>query len=294
MAETSVYLNGRLLPLSQAGLSVLDSGFLHGASAFTTMLAHGGVVFRLERHLARLLETVAFLGMRTAETAESLVAATNDVLGANALRAGRVRITLTPGSVAGGEPTTLISADPLPEYPPEWYTRGIKVVVTSFKQTTGDPTFGHKTGCYLPRILARQEAAAKGAEEALWFTPDNRLAEACFCNVFLVLDGTVHTPPRDTPVLPGIVRQAVGELCGHLGIEHDAERRLTVKEMLAAEEMFLTASCSGIRPVVGVEGHVVGDGAVGGVTRQIMAAYREMLDRECLGEHAPAGPELWR
>ena len=129
---------------------------------------------------------------------------------ANALVEGRARITLTPGPADGGGPcTTLITADPLPVQPAEWYQRGVGVVVSSYKQGRDDPLAGYKTGCYLPRLLARQEAAAKGAEEALWFTTDNLLAEACFCNVFCVLGGRVLTPPLDTPVLPGIVRGAV-------------------------------------------------------------------------------------
>ncbi len=141
--------------------------------------------------------------------------------------------------------------------------------------------FGYKTGCYLPRVLARQEAAAKGAEEALWFTTDNRLAEACFCNVFLVLDGKVLTPPLDTPVLPGVVREAVLELTGRLDIDCDDKTPLTIHEVLSAEEMFITASCSGIRPVVRVERHAVGDEKPGPITKKIMSAYRKLLEDEC-------------
>jgi branched-subunit amino acid aminotransferase/4-amino-4-deoxychorismate lyase len=283
MAEGQVHLNGRLLPADEAGVSVADAGFLHGASCFTTMLAHRGVVFRLDRHLSRLLETVGALGLRTGATAESLREATNALLSANGLAEARVRITLTPGPASGGEPTTLITADPVPDYPPEWYTKGISVVVTAFRQAAG-PTFGHKTGCYFPRVLARREAAAKGAEEALWYTPDNRLAEACFCNVFLVRGGKASTPPLDTPVLPGIVRGAVIELCGDLGVDCDDRTPLTVRDMLAAEEMFLTSSVAGIRPVARVERHPVGgpDAPTPGErTRIIRQAYLDLLDREC-------------
>jgi len=281
MAEANVYLNGALVPASRAVVSVWDAGFLHGASAFTTMLAHNGVVFRLDRHLDRLMETVSLLGIRAGATAEALTEATGRLLAANGLREARVRITLTPGSIRDEEGTTLITAEALPEYPRHWYEKGIPVVVSSFRQSGWEPTLGFKTGCYLPRVLGRAEAAEKGAEEALWFTEDHRLAEACFCNVFLVLEGVVRTPPLDTPVLPGVVRQAVLELCGRLDIDRESAQPLTVKEMLAAEEMFLTASCAGIRPVVNVERHVVGAGGVGPVTGKIMAAYSELLDREC-------------
>lgn len=286
MSQRYVYLGGKMILAGEARISVFDSGLLHGASVFTTMLAHNGKVFRLGRHLDRLMETADLLGMRTDATRESLTAAVAAVLEKNSLRQARTRITLTPGDPHGRETTTLVTAEPLPVYPSEWYGKGIPVVVASYKQAGGDPTYGYKTGCYLPRMLARQEAARKQCEEALWFTVDNRLAEACFCNVFLVLGGTVFTPPRDTPVLPGIVRQAVLELCKALNIPCEANKPLTVKELLAAEEIFLTASCSGIRPVSQVEAHAVGTGQPGEIARKLMAAYADLLDREC-----PPGPE---
>ena len=290
MGKDNVYLNGRIIPAEQAAVSVSDAGFLHGASCFTTMLAHKGVVFRFDRHIERLMDTVRLICLRTDATGERLKEATYNLLAANELKEARVRITLTPGSAGTGRvgdvegespPTTVITAGALPDYPKSWYAKGISAVVSSFKQARGDPTIGHKTGCYLLRVLARQEAAAKGAEEALWYTTENYLAESCFCNVFLVLKGKVCTPPRDTPVLPGVVRGAVIELCRELNIECEAETQLTVREMLAAEEMFLTSATTGIRPVVRAERHPVGDERPGKVTRIIMEAYCELLDKEC-------------
>ena len=280
MNETKVFLNGEMIPASAAKINIDDPGFLHGASIFTTMLAKNGVVFRFERHLARLADTVRLFGLQLNVTTGELVEGMYNVLDANGLTDARCRITLTPGPPEGA-PTTLITAIPLPKYPSEWYDKGISVVITAFKQVSGDPTFGYKTGCYLPRIMARQEAAAKGAKDALWYTADNHLAESCFSNVFLVLGGEVVTPPRDTPVLPGTVREVALELCEELGLVCDAQTPLTVKEMLAAEEMFLTSSTMGIRPVVRAEKHVVGDGKPGPITKKIMAAYQELLDREC-------------
>lgn len=290
MKNTKVMFNGQVIPAEEAKVGISDPGFLHGASVFTTMLAHKGVVFRFKRHLARLADTVRLLGLHVNATGDELVRGMYDVLEANSLTDARCRITLTPGP-PGGRPTTLITADTLPHYPRQWYDNGIGVVVTAFKQVRGDPIFGHKTGCYLPRIMARQEAAAKGVEDALWYTRDNRLAESCFSNVFLVLDGKVFTPPRDTPVLPGVVREVVLEICdgnnnsgsgaSGLGFECEAETPLTVKEMLAAEEIFLTNSTMGIRPVVRVEKHLVGDEKPGPITMKLMEAYRELLDSEC-------------
>jgi branched-chain amino acid aminotransferase len=284
VSADNVFLNGRIVPAERAAVSVFDAAVMHGASVFTTMLARNGVVFRLDRHLARLMDTAAKTRLRTDATTESLKAAAKSLLEANGLSDARVRITLSPGGTRGDESsstTTLITAEPLGEYPAQWRQKGVTVIISPFRQLRGDPLAGYKTGCYFPRVLARQEAAAKGAEEALWYTQENYLAEACFCNVFLALGGKVMTPPRETPVLPGIVREAVLELCASLGVVCDDKTPLTVREMLAAEEMFLTASCSGIRPVVAVERHAVGEEKPGPVTRRIMAAYDELLKKEC-------------
>jgi len=281
MNDLLVYLNGEMVKSSSACISVSDAGFLHGASTFTTMLAKNSKVFRLDRHLRRLGQTVNVLGIKADATVDTLVNAVDEVLRANALADARVRITLTPGPVREGRPTTLVTAEPVGDLPRQWCEKGISVVVTSLKAHKGDFMFGYKTGCYLGRMLARSEAAAKGADDALWFTDQNYLSEACTSNVFLVLDGKVFTPPRDTPVLPGIVREAVLELCGELGIPADDQTPLTVREMLAAQEAFLTASVAGIRPGVRIERHSVGDEKPGEITCRLMKAYEKLLAREC-------------
>jgi len=287
MGEEMAYLNGRILPAAEANIGIDDVGFLHGGSAFTTLAAHNGRPFRLDRHLERLFATVELLGFRVDATPETLTAAACELLSANGLSRARLRITLTPGQVRTGRPTTLITAAPLAEYPPEYFTRGVTVVISSFRQWSGDPAYGYKTGCYFNRILARQEAHSKGAMEALWFTPDHRLAEGCFTNVFLVKAGRLLTPARDTPVLPGVTRQAVIELASQLGIPCDADAEPVVDDLLAAEEVFLTASTMGVLPVTHVERHDVGDGNVGTVTRRLLQAYVTLVEKETSAAQRP-------
>ncbi len=284
MANQNVYLNGMIVRAEEARINVYDVGLLHGASSFTTLRAHNGKPFRLEAHLHRLACDVEALGMRIPVDRELLSGALTELLDANELSEARCRITLTPGIAGADSPTTLITADPLPAYPDRWYSDGLVVAVAEQKQLADNPTFGHKTGCYLPRMLALRKAAEKGAEEALWFTTENYLAESCMCNVFLALDGQVWTPPLETPVLPGTVRQVVLELCRQGQIPAHEDRPLTVKEMLAAEEVFLTGSTTGLRPVVQIEKHQVGNGRPGEVTATMSEAYKRLLDAEC-----PAG-----
>lgn len=281
MSENLVYLNGKVVPADEAGLSVFDTGFLHGASVFTTMLGHNGRAFRLDRHLRRLFDNAGRIGLEHTATAEELAAAVGAVLKANKLSQARIRITLSPGpAVEQPRPTTVVTAS-APGNQPQWYTKGIGVIVNRVVQYHADPLGGVKTGCYLPRILARQAAAAVGADEALWFTTQGHLAEACFSNVFLVRAGALATPPLATPVLPGIVREAVIELCDGLGIDCAADEPLTGEDVQSAREIFVTSSVAGIRPVVRVNRQPVGDEKPAPVTNKIMTAYRKLLDEEC-------------
>lgn len=288
MPDSYVYMNGEIVPAAEARISVFDTGLLHGASVFTTLLAHNGKAFRLDRHAGRLLANAQAISLRHTASAEELAKAVDDLLAANQLREARIRITLTPGPVAAGdakgEPVTIVTASAV-ENPSWWYEKGLGVMVSRYRQLGGDPAAGLKTGCYLGRVLARQEAAAAGVDEALWFTPEGNLAEACFCNVFLVREAQVLTPPLETPVLPGIVREAVIELCGKLKIPCTSDRPLTIKDCLAAEEMLLTSSVAGVRPVVRLERHAIGEEKPGPITGRILAAYAKLLEKEC----PPAG-----
>jgi branched-chain amino acid aminotransferase len=281
MSDGFVYLNGRMVPAAEAGVSVFDTGFLHGASVFTTLLGHNGRGFRLDRHLARLKANAERIGLSHRATSEELTRAVEEVLKANSLVEARIRITLSPGPVgAEPRPTTVVTATQL-QNEPQWYTRGLSVIINQVRQYEHDPIAGVKTGCYLTRVLARQAAAARGADEALWFTHSGLLAEASYCNVFLVRDGTVYTPPLSTPVLAGIVREAVIELCGKLAIPCRDDGELQLQDVQQAQEMFLTSSTAGVRPVIRVDRQPVGDEKPGAVTRKIMSAYARLLEAEC-------------
>ncbi|MDY7010260.1 MAG: aminotransferase class IV [Planctomycetota bacterium] len=287
MTDRYVYLNGRIVPEPEASLSVFDTGFLHGASVFTTLRSHNGAAFRLDRHIGRLLEMAEQIGISHDATAEGLTAAVADVLKANDIAEGRIRITISPGPVGMDRPTVVVTASALEAYPQWWYTKGIGAIVSGVRQFTGDPTSGLKTGCYLPRVLARQAAATAGAEEAIWFTETGHLAEACFCNVFIVRNGEVSTPPLETPVLPGVVRQAVIELCEKLNIPCHIDKPITGEDVSAADEIFLSSSTAGIRPVVRIAKNPVGDEKPGPITKKLISAYENLLEQECPKDQIP-------
>jgi branched-chain amino acid aminotransferase len=279
-----VFLNDNLVDVEEARVSATDSGLLYGAGLFETMHSHNGVVFRLQDHLDRLSQSAAALSISQPYDQPYLSNAIDQLLQANNLTEARLRLTLTNGSLTQPEgqrkPTLLITATEFRPYPPEFYDNGVLVILCPFRQNPTDPTCGHKTTSYYPRLLALQLAHQRRATEALWFTTDNRLAEGCVSNVFLVKDSALQTPPASTPVLPGIARRTVCELAQQQSVEL-VEKDLTINDVLAADEIFLTNVIMEVMPVVEVEKHAVGEGKVGPLTRRLRETFTQAVEQQC-------------
>ncbi len=281
-----VFLNDKIIDDTEAHLSVSDSGFLYGMGLFETMRCTGGKVFALDDHLARLFWSAKELAINNPYSKEYVADAVEQVLAANNLADARLRLTLTNGPMAqGGETkaTLLITATRFEPYPAEYYQKGVGVVLTEFRQNGADPTMRHKTTNFFSRLLALNIAHKKKAAEALWFTTDNRLAEGCVSNVFLVKDSALYTPTLDTPVLPGIMRKTVCEIAKAQSIQL-VEKDLTIKDLLAADEVFLTNVIMLILPVVTVEAHTVGNDKVGPMTKKLMKYLEKVVSQDQLKE----------
>ncbi len=276
-----VYLNGTLVPHSQARIPVLDYGFLYGFGLFETMRAYGGQVFRLDSHLERLARSAETLGMPI-KIAE-LKGAVADTIRANKLSEARVRIavsigegSMTPDPSTCGQPTVLILATHYQPYPEEVYQKGFSAVVSSIRRNSQSPLSRLKSANYLESMLARQEARAAGVDEALCLNEKGLLAEASMSNIFLVADGVLRTPGPESGILPGITHQVVLELASRLNIRA-LEQDIRLVEVFQAQEAFLTNSLMEIMPLTGVDDKPIGSGSPGPVTQQLMEAYRESV-----------------
>lgn len=273
-----VFLNDKILDSEEASVSVNDSGLLYGMGLFETMRAANGKVFRLDDHIERLFASAAKLNIKHELTKETIEKAVSQVLSANSLADARLRLTLTAGAMGEetNRATLLITATDFTPYPPEYYKNGVRVTLCDFRQTGADPLCGHKTTNYFARLLALRKAHEKKAAEALWFTADNRLAEGCISNVFIVKDSVLQTPPLSTPVLNGIARRTVCEIAIDKRIELK-EKDLTVENLLAADEVFITNVIMTAMPVISVEAHTVAEGKPGPITKQILETFREIV-----------------
>lgn len=282
--EQVVYLNGSLLPRSQARISPFDLGFLYGYGLFETMRAYSGHIFRLHKHLERLRESAALIGLPL-DTLD-MEKACYDTLKANKLEDARIRLTIsmgegeaTPDLPASPKPTVLVIATGYTPPPARVYRQGFKAIVSSTRQNSQSPLSRLKTANYLNNLLARKEAKEKGADEALLLNERGLLCEASASNVFLVCGGSLITPGAESGCLPGITRQVIMEIARDMGIGV-AERDVQLGELHGADEAFLTNSLIELMPLTGVNDRPVGDGEMGKVTGKLMSAYKEAIAKE--------------
>jgi branched-chain amino acid aminotransferase len=286
-----VFFNNEIIDSSEAKVNCSDGGFLYGAGLFETMRASNGVVFALDEHLDRLFASAEKLKINLrgdlpsqsyGKAGKKFIAdAVYETLNVNALKDARIRVTATSGAMGTEtpEPTLYVTASEFAAYPKDYYEKGILVILNSYRQNPADVLSGHKTTSYFARISALAVAHQKRATEALWFTVDHRLAEGCVSNVFLVKNSVLYTPGLKTGVLPGIARKTVLKLAADNAIKFE-EKDLSIDELLAADEVFITNVIMQVLPVTAIEAHSVGNSKPGTITKKIMSLYTEHFNKE--------------
>ena len=276
-----VYLNGSLVPLEQAKISVMDYGFLYGYGLFETMRAYNGKVFGLDRHLTRLGRSAEVLGINVDVTL--LEKAVYETVRANGLSEARIRLIVTigegsvtpdPGTCA--RPTLVVIAVPYHAYSPEVYEKGWRVNISTIRRNSQSPLPNLKSSNFLESMLARQESRMAGLDDTLLLNDKGFLAEASSSNVFIVSGGVLKTPPRSSGLLPGVTREMALELAERLSIR-SAETDIALDELMSADEVFLTNSMIEIMPVTTISGKAISTGTPGPVTRKLMQAYKELV-----------------
>jgi len=283
-----VYLNGALVPRDEAKISVFDHGLLYGDGVFEGIRVYGGRVFRLDEHLKRLYEGARAIRLTVPLDQEAMAQAIWDTVAANShLTDGYIRLVVTRGvGTLGLGPTlckqgqVIIIYDTIALYPEELYEKGLELVTAKTVRNHPDALDPHvKNLNYLNNILAKIEGLDAGVVEALMLNYRGDVAEATGDNVFIVRGGVVQTPSLDSGILEGITRDEVIRLCRDKGREVQ-EIRITVDDLLAADECFLTGTAAEVIPVVKLDGHTIGDGKPGPVTREILADYRRLTRGE--------------
>ena len=270
---STVWLNGELLEEADARISPFDHGLLTGDGVFETLQVVRGTPFALRRHLERLGRSAAALRL-PCPPAAVVAAALAEVVAANGLGTGRVRVTVTGGRSALGsdraavEPTVVVAGGPLPAWP-----ASTDVVVAPWPRNERGALTGCKTISYGENVVALAFAHDRGAGEALFGNLAGNLCEGTGTNVFVGIGGRLLTPPLTAGCLPGVTRDLLLELVDV------AEDDLPLSALASVDEAFVTSSTRDVQPIRAIDGRPLA-GCPGPLTAAAAAAFRDLVARD--------------
>ena len=272
-----IWYNGQLVPWREAKVHVLTHSLHYGNAVFEGARIYNGKVFKLTEHSARLVKSAKMLAYDLPYSVEQLDAATRQVLVENKLESGYVRPLAWRGaevigvSGIGTKVHVMVAAFPWGAY---YQQKAIRLCTSRWKRPSPEssPAGSKAAGLYIICTLAKDEALAAGYQDALMHDYKGRLSEATGANLFLLIDGQLHTPTTET-ILNGITRQTVMDLARKRGLTV-VEREIWPEELSRASEVFLTGTAVEVQPVGAIDAR---EYPVGPVTQQLQADYAALV-----------------
>jgi branched-chain amino acid aminotransferase len=277
-----VSIDGKICRPEDATVSVFDRGFLYGDAVFEVLRTYGGRPFAIDEHLARLRRSAERVLIRLPVDEATLRREVEDALRAAGNDESYLRIVVTRGTGplsldpdTAEHPLRVLIVESVAPPPRDAYVRGIALASVVARRAVDDTSAaGAKVTNYLANLLAMKDAKSRGAQEALVVDDRGHVVEGASSNVFVVARGRLDTPPESAGILPGITRAHVLRAAAALGIPSE-ERALTLDELLAADEVFVTSSIRELLPVVRVDGTAIGSGAPGPTARALHRRFRD-------------------
>jgi D-alanine transaminase len=274
------YLDGEYLPLAEARVSPLDRGFLFADGVYEVVPVNRGRPFRLREHLKRLDDSLRGIRMANPLDADGWTSVIQRLAAEAAAPELLIYLQVTRGAEygrnhllpTGVKPTAFAFASPYPQPPAATLAQGLRAV------TLEDIRWGRcdiKSIALLGNVLLRQEAADRGADEAL-LTRDGLLLEGSSSSVFLCVGGTLVTPPNSHRILPGTTRDAVLELAE--GWLPSTICDVLARDIGSCDEVWIASAGRGVLPVTMVDGTPVGCGRPGPLWSEMYACLQRHLD----------------
>lgn len=279
----TVFLNDKFLPESEAHVSVFDRSFIYGDGLFETLRVYHGRPFRWTQHLGRLLSGTRLLRIQLPLSLSDLENRALELIKLNERPEAVLRIQISRGSGSLGysptgtkNPQVVMTVHPAPNLSPS-RPRTAKLRTSGWRLHSGGIFGSCKSANRLLHVLARAEAEAAGADEAIMLNELNHVAEASSANFFWIHGDRLWTPPLDSGPLDGITRRAVLELAPALGIKA-GEKHLPVSAYKQVDAAFLTSSIQEITRVTHLDGRPLAESPF---AEQLHRAYRDQARREC-------------
>jgi len=278
------YVNGTFCELSRAVVPIEDRGFQFADGVYEVVVAYGDTCFGLDEHLARLKRSLE--GIRLAFDLDRH--RIREVIAEGINRAGfpetMVYLQITRGVAPRAHnclselrPTVVATFKPKPRVAPEKRERGLSVI------TVPDVRWSFcyiKSVALLPNVLARNDALARGYDDAVFVAPGGEVREATASNVFAVREGTLLSPQQTEAILPGVTRSFILDCASRIELPH-REGVLRQEDLESADELFLSSTTMDVLAVTRLNDRPVGDGRVGPVTRALYEQFRCGLAEVC-------------
>lgn len=284
-----IWMDGEMVPWRDAQVHVLTHTLHYGVGAFEGIRAYdtpkGTAIFRLDDHVRRLFETAHILEMDIPYSREEIAKACIANVKNNELETAYLRPLVYYGSEGMG-----LHADNLSVHVAiaSWFwgaylggdalEKGIRIKTSSYTRHLVNSVMCKAKACgnYINSILALQEAARDGYDEALLLDNDGMVAEGSGENIFIVRNSVLYTPEL-TSALEGITRDTVFELARTEGLKV-IEKRITRDEVYIADEAFFTGTAAEVTPIRELDNRTIGTGTPGPVTKQLQSAYLDLVE----------------
>jgi len=277
-----LYLNGRVMPLSEGRVSVEDRGFQFADGVYDVAVVYDGTPYELKEHVERLFRSAELLEIDIPHTPQEVEAICMELLAGSELPDCLLYMQVTRGHARRGHafpdevtPTVLVYTREFAGRPDDYYDQGVATI------TVPDDRWGRcniKTIALLPNCLAKEKAHRAGCYEAIFYSAQNLVYEGASTNVFCVINGTITTAPLSNKILPGITRARLIGLLRAAGLDL-VERDYTVAELKAADEVFLTGTSTEVMPVVRVDDTTIGTGEPGPLSRRLRLMMLEHAEQ---------------
>ena len=286
LPDTPCLLNGQLLPLNQAKVSVLDRGFIFGDGAYEVIPVYGRRLFRFDEHMARLARSLDKLRITNPHRRDEWLRLARSLIDAMGVDDQAIYIQITRGVAPrdhvmpeGITPTVFMMSNPMKPASAEQRHQGVACVTArDFRWERGDI----KSISLLGNVLARQMSADRGAVETIMFR-DGWLTEGSGSNVWVVHEGAVLGPPRSEHVLEGIRYELLHELCEEEGIGYNL-RPISEDDVRSADELMISSASKEVLPVTKLDNQPVGHGALRGKPGPVYARLYEAYQRAKLSQ----------
>jgi branched-chain amino acid aminotransferase len=292
-----IWMNGTFVAFEDAKIHVLSHVVHYGSSVFEGIRAYaspkGTVVFRLDRHVQRMLESCKIARIDCPYSYDDLMEAIKETVRRNGGQACYIRPIVYRGHKSLGVNPAGVPID-VAIATLNWgkylgkdaLERGIPVRVSSWVRPAPNtlPTMAKTGANYMNSQLIKLEAVADGYEEGIALDVQGFVAEGSGENIFLVRNGVLYTPPLSACILAGITRDSIATLAHDQGIE--VREETIPREMLyIADEVFFTGTAAEITPITSIDRLPVGNGSVGPMTRKLQAAFFDVIEGRSSDRH---------